>query len=175
MDFGLSDDQRLLEASVRAFLRDRAPITRVRALRDAECPNDRAIWRGLAELGAAGILVPEAHGGSGLSLLDAGIVAQALGHAVTPSAFLSSAVIAPVALRGLPGADAKNWLAGIAAGELVVGVALTELFSVREGAGVSVEQGALRGRALMAIDAHGADLVLVPVGADRLAVVRSNA
>jgi alkylation response protein AidB-like acyl-CoA dehydrogenase len=65
MDFGLSDDQQLLEASVRGFLRDRVPIARVRELRDADCPNDRAIWRGLAELGAAGILVPEAYGGSG--------------------------------------------------------------------------------------------------------------
>src|SRR5262245_61995371 len=98
MDFGLSDDQKLLEQSVRGWLRDHVPITRVRELRDADCPNDRAIWRGLAELGAAGILVPEAHGGSGLALLDATLVAQSLGHAVTPTPFLSTAVIAPVAL-----------------------------------------------------------------------------
>jgi alkylation response protein AidB-like acyl-CoA dehydrogenase len=175
MDFGLSEDQRLLEASVRAFLRDRVPIARVRALREAECPNDRAIWRGLAELGATGILIPEAHGGSGLRLLDAALVAQALGHTAAPSAYLSSGVIAPVALRALPGADAKTWLEGVAAGELVIGAALTEMFSVREGAGIAVERGRLRGKALMALDAHGADLVLVPIGADGLAVVRTDA
>lgn len=174
MDFGLSDDQRLLEQTVRGFLRDRVPITRVRELRDAACPNDRAIWRGLAELGAAGILVPEAHGGSGLALLDAALVAQALGHAVTPSPFLSTAVIAPVALGALPGADAKAWLEGIATGELVIGAALTETFSVREGAGVAVVGGRLRGKALMALDAHGADLILIPLGEDRLAVVRGD-
>jgi alkylation response protein AidB-like acyl-CoA dehydrogenase len=175
MDFGLSDDQRLLEQTVRAFVRDRVPITRVRELRGADCPNDRAIWRGLAELGAAGILVPEAHGGSGLALLDAALVAQALGHAVTPSPFLSSAVIAPIALGALPGADAKSWLEGIAAGELVVGAAFTESFSVREGAGVALANGLLCGRALMALDAHGADRILLPIGGDRLAVVRSDA
>src|SRR4029453_7651371 len=140
--FGLSEDQRLLEQSVRSFLRDRAPIARVRELRDADCPNDRAIWRGLAELGAAGILVPEANGGSGLSLLDAALVAGPLGHAVAPSPFLSTAVIAPVAL-GSFGAEAKPWLEGIATGERVFGAAFTEAFSVREGAGVALEGGAL--------------------------------
>jgi alkylation response protein AidB-like acyl-CoA dehydrogenase len=173
MDFGLSDDQRLLEASVRAFLRDRVPIARVRELRDMDCPNDRAIWRGLAELGAAGILVPEAHGGSGLSLLDVALVAQSLGHAVAPSPFLSTSVIAPVALRAA-GSDAKRWLEGIAAGELVVGAAFTEAFSVREGAGVTLAGDRLRGMALMAVDAHGADRVLVPIGRDRLAVARAD-
>jgi alkylation response protein AidB-like acyl-CoA dehydrogenase len=174
MDFGLSDDQRLLEASVRGFLRDRVPIARVRELRGADCPNDRAIWRGLAELGAAGILVPEAYGGSALSLLDAALVAQSLGHAVAPSPFLATSVIAPVALGALPGADAKAWLEGIAAGELVVGAAFTEAFSVREGAGVALDGGVLRGKSLMAIDAHGADRILIPVGDDRLAVVRTD-
>ena len=78
----------------------------------ADCANDRAIWRGLAELGAPGILVPEAHGGSGLALLDAALVAQSLGHAATPSPFLSTAVIAPVALRARPGADAEGLARG---------------------------------------------------------------
>src|SRR5262245_23306617 len=128
MDFGLSDDQKLLEQSVRGWLSEHVPIARVRALRDADCPNDRAIWRGLAELGAAGILVPESFGGSGLGLLDAALVSQSLGHAVMPSPFLSSAVIAPVALGALPGTEAKRWLEGIATGELVVGAAFTELF-----------------------------------------------
>jgi alkylation response protein AidB-like acyl-CoA dehydrogenase len=175
MDFGLSDDQRLLEESVRGFVRDRVPIARVRELREAACPNDRAIWRGLAELGTTGILIPEAQGGSDLSLLDAALVAQALGHAVTPAPFLASAVIAPVALRALRGAGAKIWLEGIAAGERVLGVALTETFSVREDAGIALAGGRLRGKALMALDAHGADGVLIAVGRERLAVVQSGA
>ncbi|HKJ24646.1 MAG TPA: acyl-CoA dehydrogenase family protein, partial [Myxococcota bacterium] len=133
MDFALSDDQALLESTVRGFLADRVPIERVRELRERDCPYDRDDWRALAELGVTGILVPEAGGGSDLALLDAAIVAEALGHAATPSPFLASAVMAPVALRAVGGGEAEAWLAGIAAGELVVGVAATELFSVREG------------------------------------------
>ncbi|MBW2372153.1 MAG: acyl-CoA/acyl-ACP dehydrogenase [Deltaproteobacteria bacterium] len=175
MDFGLSEDQLLLEETVRGFLADQVPITRVRELRDEECPSDRALWRDLAELGVAGILVPEEHGGSALTLLDAALVAQSLGHAVTPAPFLASAVMAPVALRTLGGEEAGAWLGAIAGGEAVFGVALTETFSIREGAGVALDGGVLRGKAMMALDALGADPILVAIGDDRLAVIRGDA
>jgi alkylation response protein AidB-like acyl-CoA dehydrogenase len=175
MDFGLSEDQLLLDDTLRRFLADRVPIERVRELREKDCPNDRAVWRGLAELGATGVLVSEAHGGSGLALLDAVLVSQALGHAVTPTPFLASAVMVPTALSRVGGSDAGEWLAGIASGELVAGVAVTELFSVRERAGIRANGGKLQGKAMMAIDAYGADLVLVAIDADTLAVVRTDA
>ena len=175
MDFGLSDDQRLIQETVRGFLDDRVPITRVRELRDADCPNDRGIWKALAELGMTGILVPEAQGGSGLTLLDAALVSQSLGHAVTPTPFLSSAVMVPIVLGALDSAEADTWLGGIAGGELVFGLAVTETFSIREGAGVALEGGALRGKAMMALDACGADRLLLAVGGDRLAVIRGDA
>ena len=171
MDFGLSEDQALLEQTVEGFLRDRVPIERVRELRQAECPNDRGLWKELAELGATGVLIPEARGGSGLGLFDAAVVAWCLGRAAAPAPFLSSGVMAPVALGAVGGAAADEWLAGIASGERVVGVAVTETFAVREGAGVALEGGRLRGKALMALDAHGADAVLLPVGGERLALV----
>jgi len=175
MDFGLSEDQLLLEATVRGFLRDRVPITRVRELREEPCPNDRAIWNELAELGMTGILVPEENGGSGLALLDAALVSQSLGYAGTPAPFLSSAVMVPVALAALGGSQAATWLGGIAGGELVFGVAVTETFSIREGAGLALARGALSGKALMALDACRADRLLLAVGRDRLAVIRGDA
>ena len=175
MDFDLSDDQRLLEDTVRAFLADRLPMKRVRALREAPCPNDRGAWRELAELGVAGVLVPEALGGSDLGLLDAALVAWALGHAAAPAPFLGSGVMAPMALSAVGGAEAEGWLGALAEGECVFGVAATEAFSVREGAGVVFEGDGLRGKALMAVDACGADRLLVVVGGQRLAVVRSDA
>ena len=50
MDFGLSDDQLLLEETVSGFLKDRVPIARVRELRDANLPSDREAWNEFAEL-----------------------------------------------------------------------------------------------------------------------------
>ncbi len=174
MDFGLSEDQLLLEETLRGFLADRAPITRIRELRDEACPNDPGIWKALAELGMTGVLIPEEHGGSGLSLLDAALVAQSLGHAVTPTPFLSSAVMVPVALGAVGGGEAGAWLGGIAGGERVFGVAVTETFAVREGAGLSLEGGKLSGKAMMALDAVDADHLLLAVGGGRLAVVRGD-
>ncbi|MEM7412775.1 MAG: acyl-CoA dehydrogenase family protein [Myxococcota bacterium] len=175
MDFGLSDDQRLLDETIRGFLADQVPITRVRELREKDTACDREIWSSLGELGMTGILVPEAQGGSGLGLLDAALVAQALGFAATPAPFLASAVMAPVALRSVGGAAAEGWLTEIAAARSVMGVALTELFSVREDAGVQLEGGKLRGKSLMALDAVDTDLVLVGIDADRFAVVGADA
>ena len=175
MDFGLSDDQLLLEQTVRGFLADRVPIERVRELRDEDCPNDRAIWRELAELGVTGVLVPEAQGGAGLALLDAALIAQALGYAATPTPFLASAVMVPAALAALGGSQAEAWLAEIAGGDAIFGVATTELFSVREDAGVALKAGKLDGKAMMAIDACTADLLMIAIDADTLVVVKSDA
>jgi len=175
MDFGLSEDQVLLEETIRGFLGDTVPIERVRELRDLDCPNDRAIWSSLAELGATGVLVPESAGGSELSLLDACLISQSLGHAVTPTPFLSSSILATTILRAIESPKTGAWLGGIALGELVVGVALTELFSVREGAGVRLDGDTLEGKAMMAIDACGADLVLVALDAGRVAIVDRKA
>jgi alkylation response protein AidB-like acyl-CoA dehydrogenase len=175
MDFGLSEDQLLLEETVGRYLADQVPIETVRELREKDCPNDRAIWSSLAELGVTGVLVPEAQGGSGLALLDAALVSQRLGHAATPTPFLASAVMAATALTEVGGSEGAKWLEGIASGEIVVGVAVMELFSVREGAGVALKSGALRGKAIMALDACTADLLLVAIDSETLAVVRSDA
>ena len=182
MDFGLSDDQRLLEETIRSFLRDKMPIARVREIRDAceedpemGCPNDREIWGQLAELGVTGILIPEAQGGSDLSLLDAALVSQSIGYSVTPVPFLNSSVTVPTALCAIGGADAETWLSGLAAGEISFGLAITETFSIREGAGIALDGGVLGGRAMMAMDCLDADFILLSIGPDRLAVIRGDA
>lgn len=174
MDFGLSEEQRLLEETTRSWLASRMPIEEVRARRAADRPNDREFWRAFAELGAAGILIPEDRGGSGLTLLDAALVSQSLGHAVAPSPFLSSSVLAAVALGSLvppQSTPAQAWLSGIATGDLVFGVGFTELFSVREEAGVDVEAGRLVGKTMMALDACEADRLLVALDSETLAVL----
>ena len=175
MDFGLSEDQKMLQASVTRLLAERVPITQVRKLREQGCRNDRAIWRGLADLGATGILIPEQRGGSGLTMLDAALVAQALGHAVTPVAYLSAAVMVPIALQASKLGAGTEWLSGIAAGKLLFGVAVTETFSIREHAGITLQGGKLHGKAMMALDCVDADFILVAIGNHTLAVVAPNA
>ena len=159
MDFGLSEEQRLLEETIRRYLDTEAPITRVREIVETATGHDRPLWEGLAELGVAGILVPEEHGGSDLTLLDAAVAAESLAWAVAPTPFLGTAVMAPVALAssGTP-VQRDEWLPKIASGEACLGVAATELFSVHEDAGVRLEDGLLHGKALFVVDAGAADV-----------------
>ena len=172
MDFGLSEEQRLLEQTLRRFLAEALPTARVREIMATEAAHDPKLWTALAELGVAGVLVPEAHGGGGLGLLDALVAAQSLAHAAAPAPFLGSSVMAAVALAaaGTP-AQQREWLPRLAAGSACFGVAATELVSRRDGAGVRERGGRLTGRALFALDAGAADAFLVALDADRIALV----
>jgi alkylation response protein AidB-like acyl-CoA dehydrogenase len=177
VDFGLSDEQRLLQDTLRGYLRERVPIARVREIASAkDAAGVNALWGELAELGAAGVLVPDEHGGSGLAHLDAALVAEELGRAVAPAPFLGSAVLAVTALReaGSPAQQAE-WLPQIAQGRLRVGAALNESYSRREGAGVRIERGRLSGKSLFAIDVPGADAILIHAEPAALALVRVDA
>jgi alkylation response protein AidB-like acyl-CoA dehydrogenase len=162
MDFGLSDEQKLLDDSLRRFLAERVPSTRVRELMETPDAHDAKLWSELAELGVAGCLIAEEHGGAGLSLLDAAVIAAALGHAAAPTPFLGSAVLAS-RLIGAAGSEAqrKEWLPKIAAGKARLGVAIAEQVERRDEAGVALDGGKLRGTALFAIDGVGADAYLV--------------
>ena len=57
MEFGLSEEQILLQDSLNRFLDAQVSLDRVRQF--AETPAADEIWQGLAELGITGILTPE--------------------------------------------------------------------------------------------------------------------
>lgn len=148
MQFGLSEEQSLLQDTVLRFLRDQVSLDQVRAYADGG--SDAEIWQGLAELGVPALLVPESHGGLGLTLLDAAIISEALGYHVCPGPFVSSAAMATTVLAA--GGNPGDRLADIAAGTLRVGIAFGEAVGRRADGGVSVADGRLNGTALFAFD-----------------------
>jgi alkylation response protein AidB-like acyl-CoA dehydrogenase len=116
MNLELTDEQVALRDTARRFLAENAPISgHVRALLDDPTGTTGAVWRGLADLGTTGLLVPQEYGGAGMTMVEAGIVAEELGAALHPGPWLSSAVAAPRALTRLG--------AGGAAAELLIGIA----------------------------------------------------
>lgn len=171
MDFGLSHEQTLLADSVTRFLQDHAPLERVR--RFAEERTDDDIWRGLVELGIPGLLVAEAHGGVGLSCLEAALVAEVLGYHATPAPFLGTAVAAPIALAAAGPAQHER-LERIAAGALRLGLAVGEAVGARGDARVTAEAGRLSGKALFVTD-FPADGYLVADRQRRLFLVNADA
>jgi len=161
MEFGLSSEQVLLQDSVGQWLAANAPLARVRRHADAGEGRAADLVAGLAELGVYGALVPESHGGVGLTPLDACLLAEVLGRHVAPVPFAASAAMVPTALlrAGSPGQQAQ-WLPAIASGQRVVGAAFAEAAGARAGAGVTLTDGRLSGRALHVLDWH-ADAWLV--------------
>ncbi len=177
MEFGLSEEQTLLQDSVNKFLGDRVPLEEVRRIASGD-RSDRGIWQELTELGIAGLLIPEQYGGVGLGCLDAAVVSECLGYHVTPSPFISSAVMAPVALT-LSGYSDR--LAAMAAGEHRIGVAFGEAIGARNDAGVTTEDGRISGKCLFAFDSEadsyliaGPDKAIYLVESDTPGVTRTN-
>ena len=79
-------------------------------------------WRGLASLGAVGVVVPKEHDGAGMTMVEAGIVAEELGAALHPGPWLSSAIAATRALVRMGASDkAAELLAGSAMAEAAFG------------------------------------------------------
>lgn len=171
MDFGLTDEQKQLEASLRRYLAESVPTTRVREIMAGDTAHDPKLWADLAELGAAGVLVPEEHGGSGLGLLDAALIAESLGYGATPAPFLATAVLAPVAFAAGTPAQQAEWLPRIATGRAVLGAACTEMVAKRGDAGLRRDGDRISGTALFAIDAGAADAFLVAVDREHIALV----
>jgi alkylation response protein AidB-like acyl-CoA dehydrogenase len=160
MNLELTDEQLALRDTVRRFLAEKAPIsTHVRPLLEDPSGTVDAVWQGLAELGATGLLVPEEYGGAGMTMVEAGIVAEELGAALHPGPWLSSAV---AATRMLTRAGAAaGILTGIADGTTIAAVAglgpLTDqVTAVEHDGGVR-----LRGEITAVPDAAAADVLLI--------------
>jgi alkylation response protein AidB-like acyl-CoA dehydrogenase len=88
-----------LRAAVRALLEDRCGWREVLARTESPQAYDTGLWQVLAaELGCAGLLIPEGSGGAGASYREAAVVAEETGRAAAPVPFLGSAVVATAAL-----------------------------------------------------------------------------
>jgi alkylation response protein AidB-like acyl-CoA dehydrogenase len=165
VDFEFSAEQEQLRDSARRFLSERASIhPYVRSVIDDPAGPADEVWRGLAALGATGLLVPEQLGGAGMGMVDMAVVLEELGRAVHPGPFACTAVTA-VTLVGDAGSDAtrEELLPRIADGSLRSSVAVHEpqrRYAWRE-PGTRVVDGLLSGS--KAIVPHGStvDVLLV--------------
>lgn len=174
MEFGLSEEQTLLQDSVKRLLSEQYPLDNVRAYADGK-DDAKALRDSLAAMGIPALLIEEAYGGVGMGLLDAALVAEALGHGIAPTNFAASAVMVPRALT-LGGSDEQKdrWLPQLAAGEIVAGAAISELTGARQDAGVKAHDGRLNGRAMFVID-FDAEIYLVADTEKNLHIVEASA
>ncbi len=134
MNFDTSEEQDLLQDTLRQFAAQECPPNRVRALFDGDEALDLDIWQKLIELGMGGIAVPDEYGGAGLELLDLALAAEVLGETAVPCPFLGHS-LAGLAIQ-LCGSELqrKTWLPKLASGEVLGSVAFAESAS-EDGAG----------------------------------------
>lgn len=122
MHFDFNEDQRLLQQTVREFLEAECPPDAVRALWDTETGRSRGLWKQLAEIGIAGLLVPEDQEGMGLSEADFVLLGEEVGRAGLAEPVVATAAVAGPLLRELGGEPARRWLKPLAVGEAIVAV-----------------------------------------------------
>jgi alkylation response protein AidB-like acyl-CoA dehydrogenase len=168
MNLSDSTEQRELRESVRRFLAERAPLTKVRELMETADGTDPDVWRqASAQLGLPGIAVPEEYGGADFSFAEQAIVLEELGAALFTGPYLASAVLAATALLASDDTETmKDLLPGIAAGETIATLAFTEdggswdPASIRLAATGNNGSWRLDGHKSFVLDGHSADLIL---------------
>jgi 3-oxocholest-4-en-26-oyl-CoA dehydrogenase beta subunit len=168
MDFDFSQDQDALRELARKIFGDHSTDERLKALKAAGTWHDDQTWKALAQASLLGVAIPEDFGGSGMGLVELGLLCEEVGRAVAQVPVVASLVLGalPVAEFG-SAAQKKALLPGVAAGTTVLTAALIELANddparpttkaVRAGGGWTLDGGKI---AVPAGDV--AERVLVP-------------
>ncbi|MEC8518285.1 MAG: acyl-CoA dehydrogenase family protein, partial [Pseudomonadota bacterium] len=128
-DFILSEEQTMLRDTAKQFFSEQVPISNLRKLRDEESEDgiDREVWKQAAELGLAGILIPEAYGGTDFGVTGMGLVMEEAGRTLAATPLFSSSILSTLILLEAASEDQKQAiLPAIASGEMIVAVALEE-------------------------------------------------
>jgi alkylation response protein AidB-like acyl-CoA dehydrogenase len=121
LDLAFTEEQEMLREVVRSLLAEYAPPTVVREMEDDPVGYPAELWKRLADLDLLGLLVPEAHGGSGMSLLEGVVLYEELGRALAPTPHFVSCVASATALAvGGTGEQRATWLPRIASGDAVL-------------------------------------------------------
>jgi alkylation response protein AidB-like acyl-CoA dehydrogenase len=169
MNFAFSEEQDELRRAVRRFLAEKSPETEVRRLMETTEGYDPAVWSQMADqLGLQSLTIPEEYGGSGFSYVELIIVLEEMGNVLLCAPYFSTVALAANALL-TSGDDAakKELLPGLASGETIGTLALTEDNGRWDFDGIGLEAKAtgdgwvLNGHKSFVIDGHTANLILV--------------
>lgn len=139
MDFGISEEQVMLKKTVRKFIENQCPTTRVREVMEDSTGFSSKLWREMADLGWMGLNIPEEYDGIGMGFMDLVVVMEEVGRAVLPAPLMETAMAAEALLLAGTEAQKKEYLTRIASGELVASLAIDEPTGYWEAAAVNAE------------------------------------
>ena len=165
----LNEEQQYLKDTAKDFVQKNAPINHFRELRDSEDETgySKELWKQMAELGWAGILISEEYGGSDFGMMGMGGILEETGRCLVPSPLFATALLG-ASLIGLGGkADQKkDLLPKIAKGELTTAFALEEgsrhtPYRISTTAEKKGKNFVLNGKKTFVLDGHSADLIVL--------------
>jgi len=167
MEYRFSEEQEMLQRTVRDFMARECPRSLVRELEMSRQDYSRDMYKKMADLGWCGLMIPEQYEGSELGWIEQGILYEEMGRALCPSPHYQSVVLSAQALLSLGNEDQKKqWLPRIASGQAIAVVALDEEAGQEPGdvqckATISADGYVLNGTKLFTQYAHMANLVIV--------------
>ena len=172
----LTEEQTMLRDMAREWADNESPVTAFRKMRNGAPASfyDPEAWAMQAEMGWAGILVPEEHGGVGMGYLSLGLVIEQLGRNLAATPLAATAAATGAILLGGSDAQKAEWLPRIAAGEIVAALAVDEgpRFAP-ESIEAAVEGGRLNGAKQFVAEGDSAQLFVV-AAADGLYLVAGD-
>ena len=164
-----NEEQQYLKDTAKDFVQKNAPINHFRELRDSkdETGYSKELWKQMAELGWAGVLISEEYGGSDFGMVGMGGILEETGRCLVPSPLFATALLG-ASLIGLGGkADQKkDLLTKIAKGELTTAFALEEgsrhtPYRISTTAEKKGKDFVLNGKKTFVLDGHSADLIVL--------------
>ncbi len=168
MDLGLDEQQEMLKNFARDFLEKECPESLVRQMEEDEKGYSPDLWQKMAQQGWMGLIIPEQYGGTGMNVCELVVLLEEFGRALVPGPFISTVVLGAVPILEAGTAEQKQQiLPKIAAGELIMTMALTEPSAKWDADGVQLEAKkdgndfVLNGVKLFVPDAHVTDQMVV--------------
>jgi alkylation response protein AidB-like acyl-CoA dehydrogenase len=167
MDFALSDDQRAIQEAARDFLTDAANPDVIRAAVEGTTGFDEGLWASFAEMGFAGLMIPEAQGGLGLGAVEMALVLEETGRVLAPVPFFETAVLA---VQAVLGAGSEEQKAGLLP-RLASGTRASFAGAANR---PTLANGRLAGTADFVTFGHVAELIVVATADDSLVVLEGD-
>jgi len=164
MNFDFSEDQKLLQKTARDFLEEHSPLSLCRGVLESNETHSTELWKGAAEMGWLGAVIPEDYGGAGFGHLELALLAHEVGRALAPIPMSSSVYLATEALL-LAGTAQQldTYLPEFAQGNVIGTYAVAERPGpvVPSAIQTRFEKGHLYGTKTPVSDAESADLAVV--------------
>ena len=165
----LSEEQQILQQTAQEFITAHAPLTQLRKLRDS---NDAVgfsteLWKEMTQLGWAGLVDTEAHGGSGLGAAELGILFEECGRTLAASPLLATVVLGGGCIRLSDNEAVKSEvLPAMVRGEKTLALAIDEgprfsPYRIETTASTAGGGFKLSGRKVFVLDGHTADHLVV--------------